>query len=98
MPQKSRSLFLALAFVLLVPGAVLADQIDGHWCFTDGRSFTVKGPQIITPGGNKLTGKYDRHGFEYTVPVGEPGADGTVTMVQQNDRIIHVLWPGLKKP
>jgi len=93
MVQASPRLFLALLIALLIPGAAWADQIDGHWCFNDGRSLSIQGARIVTPGGNKLRGKYDRHGFEYVVPQGEPGAGDTVTMAQLNDNVIHV-WRG----
>ncbi len=65
-------LFLALLIVCLVLNSddAQADQIDGHWCYKDGRSLSIRGPQIITPGGSKMRGDYDRHGFAYVVPKG----------------------------
>ena len=45
---------------------------------------------IVTPGGNSLSGAYDRHGFAYTVPEGQSGAGASVIMAQQNEGTIHV--------
>ena len=80
-----------MAWLILMPAAARADQIDGHWCYKDGRSFTIHGPQLFTPKGNKIRGDYDRHGFAYVVPKDEKGAGDKVLMQQQNDRILH-LW------
>lgn len=91
MARAYSRLFPALLIALMIPGAALADQIDGYWCFNDGRSLSIQGARIVTPGGNELRGKYDRHGFEYVVPQGEPGAGDRVTMAQLNDNVIH-LW------
>jgi len=84
-----------LAVVIIIwlsfnPSVVRADQIDGHWCYKDGRSLSIRGPQIVTPGGTKMLGDYDRHGFAYVVPVGETGAGDQVLMRQQDDYTIHV--------
>ncbi len=57
-----------------------ADSIDGAWCQEAGKRLTISGPSIVTPGGTRMQGLYDRHGFTYTVPAGEPGAGGTVDM------------------
>lgn len=87
------------AFVLpaiLAAGAILwspparADRIDGNWCHRDGRHMSIDGPKIITPGGTKMTGLYDRHGFQYVVPAGEAGAGAEVVMRQLNDNEIEV--------
>lgn len=85
-------LILASVVALLIssPNGARADQIDGHWCYTDGRGLSIQGPQIVTPAGNKLSGDYDRHGFAYVVPEGEAGAGDQVLMLQQNHTTIHV--------
>ena len=72
----SSMLFLtaAIAALTLQTGPALADRIDGNWCFTDGRHMSIEGPSIITPGGTRMQGRYNRHGFEYTVPAGEADA------------------------
>lgn len=67
-----------------------ADAIDGHWCFTDGRSFSINGPSIVTPGGQSITGNYDRHGFAYTVPPKEPSAGAQVMMDLLDDDHVSV--------
>ncbi len=91
MPIRCRiSAAVAAAFVLGTAGAARADAIDGHWCFTDGRSVSIDGPNIITPGGQKSTGDYDRHGFDYVVPAGETGAGTRVVMNQMDDEHITV--------
>ncbi len=87
---------LLFAGLLVASGAARADQIDGHWCAKDGRSVTIDGPTIVTPAGNKLQGDYDRHGFTYVVPAGEPGTGDAVLMLQQNDTTIHVWEVGAK--
>lgn len=74
-----------------------ADAIDGNWCFKDGKHMTITGPQIVTPTGRELTGDYTRHTFSYTVPEGDPGAGVLVSMVQQNEEVIHVMRSGKSK-
>ena len=83
-------LFAISALVMLVSSPALADRIDGNWCARDGRSMSIDGPSMITPGGNAITGDYDRHGFVYVVPAGEPGEGATITMRQLNDETIVV--------
>jgi len=78
-----------LAIAMLFPAPVGADQIDGNWC-RGLKHFSIDGPSIVTPGGTKMTGIYDRHGFQYVVPEGEPGAGTTITMAQQHDELVHV--------
>ena len=46
-------------------GPVLADAIDGDWCHVDGRRLSIAGPDIVTPGGMRTKGDYDRHHFNY---------------------------------
>jgi hypothetical protein len=84
---------LLISSVMLVALATpaYADRIDGHWCFKDGRSFSIQGPKMITPAGTKMRGDYDRHGFSYIVPKGEPGAGDRLVIVQQDDTLV-LLW------
>ncbi len=63
----------------LAAGPAWADSIDGAWCRTGAR-VVINGPSILTPGGAPLRGNYDRHGFSYVVPAGEPGAGATMEM------------------
>lgn len=88
-----------LALVALASPA-LADQIDGQWCDGTGKSMQIDGPNIVTPGGTAMTGKYDRHGFEYTVPANEPGAGDLVVMIQLSDDDLDVMTgpPGGERP
>jgi hypothetical protein len=50
-----RALAIALALAGLVTAAH-ADAIDGDWCSADGRSLSITGPTIRTPGGATITG------------------------------------------
>ena len=92
MTARTFSLALVLAAVaaLLPADRAWADAIDGDWCFTDGRHFSIRGPQIVTPGGTHMEGDYDRHAFSYTVPEAEPSAGALVLMTQLNENTIHL--------
>ena len=71
---------LALAALFLVSPAS-ADAIDGHWCHAaSGKRLSIDGPAITTPGGNHISGDYDRHGFRYIIPAPEQPAGKAVTM------------------
>lgn len=87
----AKSLRLAAPAVLLIclvtPAA--ADAIDGAWCHPDGRRMSIRGPDIVTPGGNKLSGNYDRHGFSYVVPATEPSGGQTHIMVLLNEQTMR---------
>lgn len=79
---------LALA---LIAGPALADAIDGDWCHTkDGRRFSIRGPDIVTPGGKKMQGDYSRHFFSYAVPSPEPGAGQTVFMTLVDENTVNL--------
>lgn len=84
------------AAVLLAPGTATADAIDGDWCYSDGRRLSIDGPKIVTPGGRRMEGEYDRHGFVYTAPGGEAFAGSVISMAQQNEDTMH-LSPGTAK-
>jgi len=80
---------------LLTATPAQADAIDGNWCNPDNGRLEIQGPQIITPGGNQLSGAYDRHAFRYVVPAGEPRPGAEVDMVLVDDDTIHrVVAPG----
>lgn len=74
---------------LLGIGPVRADAIDGHWCL-GGKSFEIDGANIRLRGGIETVGKYDRHGFEYVVPTGEPDAGTEVVMHLVNEETIRL--------
>ena len=65
--------------------AALADVIDGHWCYTDGRRFSIRGPDIVTPAGSATKGSWTRHSFSYQVPPAESDAGQTVYMLLQDE-------------
>ena len=82
---KTVGLLFALVLFAALSDDAQADAIDGDWCFKDGRTFSIRGPQIVTPKGTAMTGDYDRHAFVYVVPPNEPNAGQTVEMVLLND-------------
>ena len=84
----------AVFFSLAAPAS--ADVIDGIWCYSD-KSLSIDGPTIITPGGNKITGNYNRHSFDYKVPANEPGAGSNVNMILLNEETVN-LWLGSGLP
>lgn len=79
-----------VAIVGMVAGPAFADAIDGDWCSPQGKSLTINGPQIDTPGGNRIQGLYDRHGFIYTVPENEPEAGKEVRMLLVDDNTVQL--------
>jgi hypothetical protein len=79
-----------LGSLMSAGGAARADAIDGNWCGPDDRSLTIAGPQITTPGGTKMRGDYDRHGFSYVVPAREPNAGATVVMALRDEHTVHL--------
>ena len=86
-------LSLSLA-VLLAAAPAMADAIDGNWCFTDGRHFSIDGPDIVTPAGTPTTGDYGRHSFLYTVPEGEKGVGSFVAMRLLDENTVQVATGG----
>jgi hypothetical protein len=83
---KKIGLSLCLAS-LSVPAC--ADAIDGHWCHKDGRRFSIRGPEIFTPGRKAMEGNYSRHWFSYVVPIPEPGAGETIFMTLLNENTVQ---------
>lgn len=82
--------FAALALVLFAVPAQ-ADAIDGDWCHTpDNRRFSIRGPDIVTPGGKQMQGNYSRHYFTYIVPAPEPHAGATIYMQLLDENTIHL--------
>ena len=73
-----------------------ADAIDGQWCLGVSH-FEISGPSIRTPGGNAITGNYDRHGFTYVVPANEEGAGTQIVMVLLNEETVR-LTRGTSSP
>ncbi len=67
-----------------------ADAIDGDWCRED-RSLTIRGPELVIAGGKRITGDYDRHGFRYVVPSGEPASGTEVEMLLRSEELMVVI-------
>jgi len=84
--------FLAVAAtgLALFATPALADAIDGDWCAADGRTFSIRGPAITTPGGNETQGNYSRHAFNYVVPDGEASAGEEIAMLLLNENEVKV--------
>ncbi len=90
-----RALVIAvfLAASLASQGA-RADAIDGQWCSKDAKRLSIDGPEIITPGGKRMQGIYERHAFSYVVPPGEPQAGKQVNMGLIDDDTAEVQTGG----
>jgi hypothetical protein len=84
---------LAVGLYAGLAGPALADQLDGDWCFSDGRNLNIQGAAIITPSGTSTTGDYARHTFRYVVPDSDPGAGGEIFMHQLNDETMVLREP-----
>ena len=88
-----RRLMIALAMfgLMLMAAPAWADAIDGDWCHQPtGRRLSIRGPQIVTPGGKQMEGDYSRHAFDYVVPAPEPGAGKTVFMLLLDENTVHL--------
>lgn len=90
----AQRLVLAAVIVAATTTLAVADQIDGTWCSPSGTSMTIEGPQIVTPGGKAITGRYNRHHVDYEVPEGEADAGSRVSADQLNDDEIRVIVLG----
>ena len=77
----------ALLFWIAQPA--FADAIDGDWCRADGKRMTIRGPAIVTPGGQPTSGDYTRHSFSYVIPPGEAGAGATVSIQLLGEYLAH---------
>ena len=84
-----RMTITALALSALA-GPAMADAIDGNWCHNDGRRFSIRGPDIVTPAGKQMQGNYSRHFFDYTVPAAEPGAGQVIQMTLLNENTVSL--------
>lgn len=83
------AILAALLLTAISPSPAKADRIDGNWC-RGLKHLSIDGPNIVTPGGAKMTGEYDRHGFQYVVPNGEPDEGATITMAQMHEELMHL--------
>jgi hypothetical protein len=91
------TLGIAAIGLVFAAGAARADAIDGNWCFTDGKSFSILGPDIVTPAGTRLKGDYRRHAFAYKIPASEPGAGGTVSMLLLDENTVELTRGGISE-
>jgi hypothetical protein len=89
--MKHRLIIAAAGCALLaLPAApARADAIDGDWCRADGKRMSIRGPEIVTPGGKETRGNYDRHFFSYVIPAGEAGAGNTVNITLLGEYLAH---------
>ncbi|MDP1909090.1 MAG: hypothetical protein Q8K85_12380, partial [Hyphomicrobium sp.] len=87
----TRTAGAALGMAMLT-GAAFADSIDGNWCHNDGRRFSIRGPEIVTPGGKRMEGNYSRHGFSYLAPPPEASAGQTIVMTLANENTVYLRY------
>lgn len=87
-----------VALLCLPATSARADVIDGDWCTLDGKRMTIRGSDIVTPGGKQTRGNYDRHSFSYVVPAGEAGAGETVSILLRNEYLAHARQGGENAP
>lgn len=73
-------------------GPAFADAIDGNWCHQDGRRFSIRGPEIVTPGGKAVQGNYSRHYYSYVPPPPERGAGRPINMTLMNENTVHLQY------
>ncbi len=79
-----------LAMLAMAANPARADLIDSDWCAQAGLRLTIEGPTIVTPGGARMSGEYDRHGLPYDAPSGDPGVGARVTMWLVGENLIRV--------
>ena len=88
---RNRRLGIAIAAALAAATSpAAADAIDGNWCSPNGRTLSIRGSEIVTPGGTTIEGKYDRHYFSYVVPGSEPGAGRTINMTLLGENAVRI--------
>jgi hypothetical protein len=80
---------VGIALLCLSVTHARADAIDDDWCNAAGKQMTIRGPEIVTPGGKQTRGDYTRHSFSYVVPAGEAGAGDTVSIILRNELLAH---------
>jgi hypothetical protein len=87
---KQLKIFLVALALAMLAGPAFADAIDGNWCHSDGRRFSIHGPEIVTPGGKHMEGNYSRHWFSYVAPAPEPGAGQTIFMTLADENTVYL--------
>ena len=88
----------AAAALLALASPALADAIDGDWCHASGKRMSIRGPDIVTPGGTKTQGDYTRHFFSYTIPRGEAGAGKKMEITLLGEYLAHAREGGADAP
>jgi len=79
------------ALMLLLPSSpARADAIDGHSCHNKEGYLSIRGPDIVTPGGVHMQGDYGRHSFSYVAPSADPHAGETINMILMNEYTVHL--------
>ncbi len=79
-----------IAMLAVSTSSAVADQIDGTWCSPSGQTLSIDGSNVVTPGGNSVVARYDRHHIDYQIPEGEKGAGNRFAAEQLNDDQIRV--------
>ena len=90
MVDRRIKILIAVFGLLLLAKPALANSIDGNWCHDDGRHFSIRGSEIVTPGGVRSAGKYSRHAFSYRAPASEPGAGQAVDMSLADENTVYL--------
>jgi hypothetical protein len=96
-PTYFRRATASVLMLALCATGALADAIDGDWCM-GAKTMSIRGPDIVTPGGQRMKGDYTRHSFSYVVPAGEPGAGEPVAMILRGEYLLHVRQGGQDAP
>lgn len=72
-----------------------ADSIDGDWCAPEGgKSLSITGSSIRTPGGKEIKGQYGRHDFHYVAPDGDPQPGISIDMRLMGENAVRVTPQG----
>jgi hypothetical protein len=87
--KSALALMAAIGVTFSFAHSAHADAIDGDWCHSNGKRMSIRGPAIITPGGQETSGNYTRHFFSYVIPAGEIGAGATVEIQLLNEYLAH---------
>jgi hypothetical protein len=88
---------IGVLLLLFTASAARADAIDGDWCL-DAKTMSIRGSDIVTPGGKRMKGDYTRHSFSYIIPTGEPGAGQTIDMTLRSEYLLHARQRGKDAP
>src|SRR5262245_24457196 len=77
--KSALALMAAIWVAFSFAHSAYADAIDGDWCHSNGKRMSIRGPAIVTHGGQETRGRYTRHYFSYVIPAGETGAGADVS-------------------